>query len=67
MTLEELNIPEYDKVVLDGLIYAKPSTLNNARFLQLHKSDYLENQISPNVEFWLSNNFSYLNQYKHKK
>jgi 5'-3' exonuclease len=67
MTLEELNIPEYDKVVLDGLIYDKPSTLNNARFLQLHKSDYLENQISPNVEFWLSNNFSYLNQYKHKK
>jgi hypothetical protein len=66
MTLEELNIPEYDKVVLDELIYDKPSTLNNARFLQLHKSDYLENQISPNVEFWLSNNFSYLNQYKHK-
>lgn len=67
MTLEELNIPEYDKVVLDELIYDKPFTLNNARFLQLHKSDYLENQISPNVEFWLSNNFSYLNQYKHKK
>jgi 5'-3' exonuclease len=58
MTLSELNIPEYDKVVLDGLIHDKPSTLNNARFLQLHKSDYLENQISPNVEFWLSNNFS---------
>jgi DNA polymerase-1 len=67
MTLKELNIPEYDKVVLDELIYDEPFTLNNPRFLQLHSSDYLERQISPNIEFWLSNNFSYLKQYKHKK
>jgi 5'-3' exonuclease len=67
MTLSELNIPEYDQVVLDELINEEPYTLNNPRFLQLHKSDLLERQISPNVEFWLSNNFSYLTQYKHKK
>ena len=67
MTLEELNIPEYDQVVLDELVESEPFTLNNPRFLQLHKSDLLERQISPNVEFWLANNFSYLTQYKHKK
>lgn len=67
MTLSELNIPEYDQVVLDELIESEPFTLNNPRFLQLHKSDLLERQISPNVEFWLANNFSYLTQYKHKK
>lgn len=67
MTLSELNIPEYDQVVLDELIDEEPFSLNNPRFLQLHKSDFLERQISPNVEFWLSNNFSYLTQYKHKK
>ncbi|MDB4232280.1 hypothetical protein N9795_01090 [Candidatus Pelagibacter sp.] len=67
MTLSELNIPEYDQVVLDELVENEPFTLNNPRFLQLHKSDLLERQISPNVEFWLANNFSYLTQYKHKK
>jgi DNA polymerase-1 len=67
MTLEELNIPEYDQVVLDELVESEPFTLNNPRFLQLHKSDLLERQISPNVEFWLANNFSYLTQYKHKR
>jgi 5'-3' exonuclease len=67
MTLSELNIPEYDKEVLDELILNEPFTLNNPRFLQLHKSDLLERQISPNVEFWLANNFLYLSQYKHKK
>lgn len=67
MTLSELNIPEYDKEVLDELILDEPFTLNNPRFLQLHKSDLLERQISPNVEFWLANNFLYLSQYKHKR
>jgi hypothetical protein len=37
MSLAEPNIPEYDKVVLDELIEGDP-TLNNPRFLQLHKS-----------------------------
>ena len=67
MSLAEPNIPEYDKEVLDELIESDPFTLNNPRFLQLHKSDLLERQISPNIEFWLSNNFSYITQYKHKK
>tara|TARA_R110000772_G_scaffold45970_1_gene105058 strand:+ start:3394 stop:4422 length:1029 start_codon:yes stop_codon:yes gene_type:complete len=67
MSLAEPNIPEYDKEVLDELIESDPFTLNNPRFLQLHKSDLLERQISPNIEFWLSNNFSYITQYKHKQ
>jgi hypothetical protein len=49
------------------LIDENPYTLNQARFLQLHKSDLLERQISPNIEFWLSSNFSYLTKYSHKK
>lgn len=67
MSLEEPNIPEHDVEVLDTLIESKPYELNQARFLQLHGSDLLERQISPNVEFWIQNNFSYLTHYKHKK
>ena len=67
MSLEKPNIPEPDEMVLERLIDESPYTLNQTRFLQLHKSDLLERQISPNVEFWLANNFSYLCQYKHKK
>lgn len=67
MSLEALNIPQHDEVVLNDLIKEEPPILNNKVFLQLHKSDYLERQISPNIEFWLSNSFSYLTQYKHKK
>lgn len=67
MSLENPNIPDYDIEVLDSLIKSNPYELNQARFLQLHSSDLLERQISPNVEFWLSNNFLYLTKYKHKK
>lgn len=67
MSLEALNIPQHDEVVLNDLIKEEPPILNNKVFLQLHKSDYLERQISPNIEFWLSSSFSYLAQYKHKK
>jgi DNA polymerase-1 len=67
MSLEKLNIPESDEIVLERLISENPYTLNQARFLQLHKSDLLERQISPNIEFWIQNNFSYLTNYKHKK
>jgi DNA polymerase I len=66
MSLEDPNIPDYDIEVLEGLIVKEPHDLNQARFLQLHSSDLLERQISPNVEFWLSNNFLYLTKYKHK-
>jgi len=67
MSLEKLNIPESDEIVLKRLISENPYILNQARFLQLHKSDLLERQISPNIEFWIQNNFSYLTNYKHKK
>ena len=66
MSLENPNIPEYDIKRLDELLNLEPYTFNQQRFLQLYKSDLLENKISPNVELWLSNNFLYLTKYKHK-
>lgn len=66
MSLENPNIPDYDIKKLDELLEIEPYAFNQARFLQLHSSDLLERQISPNVEFWLSNNFLYLTKYKHK-
>lgn len=66
MSLENPNIPDYDIKKLDELLDMEPYSFNQARFLQLHNSDLLERQISPNVEFWLSNNFLYLTKYKHK-
>jgi DNA polymerase-1 len=67
MSLANPNMPDYDTKVLENLIEEEPYTLNQTRFLQLHQSDLLEIQISPNIEFWISNNFSYLTKYKHKK
>lgn len=67
MSLEDPNIPDYDIKKLDELLDMEPYSFNQARFLQLHNSDLLERQISPNVDFWLSNNFLYLTKYKHKK
>lgn len=66
MSLENPNIPDYDIEVLESLLLEDPYTLNQTRFLQLHQSDLLERQISPNIEFWLSSNFSYLTKYSHK-
>lgn len=66
MSLEDPNIPDYDIEVLEKLLIDEPYDLNQARFLQLHSSDLLERQISPNVEFWIQNNFLYLTKYKHK-
>jgi DNA polymerase-1 len=66
MSLEDPNIPDYDIEVLEKLLTTEPYSLNQARFLQLHSSDLLERQISPNVEFWIQNNFLYLTKYKHK-
>ena len=66
MSLEDPNIPDYDIEVLEKLLMSEPYDLNQARFLQLHSSDLLERQISPNVEFWIQNNFLYLTKYKHK-
>jgi hypothetical protein len=55
-----------EEPILEKLIVKEPHDLNQARFLQLHSSDLLERQISPNVEFWIQNNFLYLTKYKHK-
>jgi DNA polymerase-1 len=66
MSLKNPNIPDYDIEVLEELLEDEPHDLNQARFLQLHSSDLLERQISPNVEFWIQNNFLYLTKYKHK-
>jgi len=65
MSLENPNIPEYNIPILDKIITEKPFNFNQQRFLQLHKSDLIENKISPNIEFWLSENFTYLTKYKH--
>lgn len=67
MSLANSNIPDHDTIALNNLIKEDPYILNQTRFLQLHQSDLLEIQISPNIEFWVSNNFSYLTKYKHKK
>lgn len=67
MSLENPNIPDYDIKKLDELLDMEPYSFNQARFLQLHSSDLLERQISPNIEFWLQNNFLYLTKYEHKK
>jgi 5'-3' exonuclease len=67
MSLENPNIPDYDIKKLEEIIKIEPYQFNQARFLQLHSSDLLERQISPNIEFWLSNNFLYLTKYEHKK
>lgn len=66
MSLENPNIPDYDIKKLDKLLDMEPYLFNQARFLQLHSSDLLERQISPNIELWLQNNFLYLTKYKHK-
>lgn len=66
MSLENPNIPDYDIKKLEEIIKIEPYQFNQARFLQLHSSDLLERQISPNIEFWLQNNFLYLTKYEHK-
>lgn len=66
MSLENPNIPDYDIKKLNKLLDMEPYLFNQARFLQLHSSDLLERQISPNIELWLQNNFLYLTKYKHK-
>ena len=48
---------------LDELISAPPFKYNRTNFLRMYNEDFLGNSI-PNVEFWLSNTFSYLTSYK---
>jgi len=48
---------------LEELISTSPFKMNRTDFLRMYNEDFLGNSI-PNVEFWLSNTFSYLTSYK---
>ena len=65
MCLEEIELLEADKQELDELIETNPYNFNKARFLSMYEKDLLGRGI-PNTEFWLSEVFSYLQNYKIK-
>ena len=48
---------------IEALISSSPFKMNRTEFLRMYNEDFLGNSI-PNVEFWLSNTFSYLTSYK---
>lgn len=64
MDLSNPIIPEQEKLRLDDIITDKPYKLNKIKFMQLNKEDKLENNINPNLEFWLTSCFSYLENIK---
>ena len=61
MDLHNPVIPEQEKERLDELINEKPYKLNKSKFMMLNNEDKLENSINNNLEYWLTNTFSYLN------
>jgi DNA polymerase I len=65
MCLEEIELIDADQQELDTLIETKPYNFNKARFLGMYEKDLLGRGI-PNTEFWLSEVFSYLQNYKIK-
>jgi len=65
MCLEEIELIDADQQELDQLIETKPYNFNKARFLGMYEKDLLGRGI-PNTEFWLSEVFSYLQNYKIK-
>ena len=65
MCLEEVELLENDQQELDELIETNPYNFNKARFLGMYEKDLLGRGI-PNTEFWLSEVFSYLQNYKIK-
>ena len=65
MCLEEVELLENDQQELDELIETNPYNFNKARFLGMYEKDLLGRGI-PNTEFWLSEVFSYLQNYKSK-
>ena len=65
MCLEEIELLEADKQELDELIETNPYNFNKARFLSMYEKDLLGRGI-PNTEFWLSEVFTYLQNYKIK-
>ena len=65
MCLEEIELVEADQQELDELIKTNPYNFNKAKFLGMYEKDLLGRGI-PNTEFWLSEVFSYLQNYKVK-
>jgi len=63
MDLSNPVLSEEAVVELDELITTLPFKYNRTNFLRMYNEDFLGNSI-PNVEFWLSNTFSYLTLYK---
>jgi 5'-3' exonuclease len=65
MDLSDPIIPEDSIIEIDGVLNNEPSKLDKLHFLKLYNEDKLGNSI-PNVEFWLTELFSYLQAYKIK-
>ena len=65
MSLEDIELLEHDKEELDNLIESSPYNFNKNRFLEMYNKDLLGRGI-PNTEFWLSEVFTYLQNYKIK-
>ena len=63
MSLEDIELLEHDKEELDNLIKSSPYNFNKNKFLEMYNKDLLGRGI-PNTEFWLSEVFSYLQNYK---
>ena len=65
MSLEDIELLDADQKELDKLIETEPYNFNKAKFLGMYEKDLLGRGI-PNTEFWLSEVFSYLQNYKIK-
>lgn len=65
MSLEDIELLEADQKELDELIQTEPFNFNKARFLAMYEKDLLGRGI-PNVEYWLTEVFSQLSNYKLK-
>ena len=65
MSLEDIELLEKDQQELDELINTQPYNFNKSRFLGLYNKDLLGRGV-PNTEFWLTEVFSYLQNYKIK-
>ena len=65
MDLSNPDIPENSITEIDEILNNEPEKLDKLHFLKLYNEDKLGNSI-PNVEFWLTEIFSYLQAYKIK-
>jgi hypothetical protein len=65
MDLTNPEIPEDSILEIDEVLNNEPSKLDKQVFLAMYNEDKLGNTI-PNVEFWLSEIFNYLQTYKIK-